>query len=310
MAGAGMRIGMLGYGEVGQCFAAELARDSGLGLAAYDRQLDHAGPRRPLVDHAVRNRVTTLGSALDLAERSELIVCAVTVDQALAAAESAARASLVGKWFLDVNSTSPATKVACAAVVNRSGGRYVDAALMTAVPARGLRVQMLLGGPQASLLEPLLTQLGFSARTVAPEVGVPAAIKMCRSVVVKGLEAVVIEGFTAARALGVEEYLLASLQDALPGLDWDGQADHLFARAVQQGRRRAGEMRCCAETVAAVDVPATMAEATARRHAELAGMRVRGAFAQPTQRRNWRERADEILLSQGHTLATARRRYS
>ena len=180
------------------------------------------------------------------------------------------------------------------ALVAAAGGRYVEAAVMTSVPPHGIRVPMLLGGAHATEAEKLLGGLGFVAQTVSAELGIASAIKLCRSVVIKGLESLVVESFTAARRLGVEQQVLASLKETYPQFDWEKQGDYLFSRVIQHGKRRAEEMRASAQMIDATGVGGTMAGAAAQRQAAVAAQRAAGALVDPLILKPWRERADEM----------------
>jgi hypothetical protein len=108
---------------------------------------------------------------------------------------------------------------------------------------------MLLGGVRANALAPALTGWGMDAKVVSDRIGVASAIKMCRSVMIKGLEALVIESYSTARAYGVEDHVLPTLQETFPGIDWSAQGAYFFSRVAQHGQRRAEEMRESARTV-------------------------------------------------------------
>jgi len=290
------RIGLLGYGEVGQRFAADLrAGDAARSLATFDLLLHQAAAGAGLRRHADAHRIEMLTDAAALASDRELIFSAVTAAQTLAAAQSLGARPLNGAWVIDLNSAAPATKIECAALIAAAGGRYVEAAVMTAVPPHGIRVPMLLGGAHAAGVEPLLRSLGFEAETVSAELGVASAIKLCRSVIIKGLEALVIESFSAARAFGVEERVLASLNETYPQFDWEKQGDYLFSRVIQHGRRRAEEMRASAQMIDASGVGGILAAAIAERQARVADARTAETFADPAMLKPWRERADEML---------------
>ena len=195
--------------------------------------------------------------------------------------------------MLDVNSASPATKTACAEFVARAGSRYVEAAVMTSVPPHGIRVPMLLGGPHASALQPTLAALGFDATVGSTSYGVVSAIKLCRSVVIKGMEALAIESLLAARRYGVEREVLASLAETFPGLDWERQATWFWQRVVQHGRRRAEEMREAAATVEGVGLRPRMAAAIADVQAWMAALHAEGVFDAAADE-DWRNLADRI----------------
>jgi 3-hydroxyisobutyrate dehydrogenase-like beta-hydroxyacid dehydrogenase len=147
----------------------------------------------------------------------------------------------------------------------------------------------------AAACEPVLRSLGFAGETVSAELGIASAIKLCRSVIIKGLESLVMESFTAARAFGVERQVLASLKETYPQFDWEKQGDYLFSRVIQHGKRRAEEMRASAEMIDASGFGGVMAAATSFRQSGVATLREAGVFDDPTAAKPWRERADEIL---------------
>jgi 3-hydroxyisobutyrate dehydrogenase-like beta-hydroxyacid dehydrogenase len=288
-----MKIGMLGFGEVGRRFASDLrAADPRTEIQAFDLLVHQGMAGEEMRRHASIHRVTLAAEAGALGD-CDLVFSAVTADQTLAAARSIARRPLSESFFVDLNSAAPAVKIECAGVVAAAGGRYVEAAVMTSVPPHGIRVPILLGGAHAVAAEKILGALGFAARPVSTELGIASAIKLCRSVIIKGLESLVVESFTAARALGVEAQVLESLSETYPHFDWERQGDYLFARMILHGRRRAEEMRASAAMIESTGVGGTMAEAAARRQQAMADRRDAGAFTEPLDLKPWRERADE-----------------
>lgn len=288
-----MKIGLLGFGEVGRRFAADLrAADARCEIEVFDLLLHRAAAGEAMRRYAATHRIDLAPDAGTLGS-CELVFSAVTADQTLAAARSVAACPLSGALFIDLNSAAPVTKIECAAVIADAGGRYVEAAVMTAVPPFGIRVPMLLGGAHAPRAEQVLASMGFAARTVSTDLGIASAIKLCRSVVIKGLEALVVESFTAARALGVEAQVLESLSETYPQFDWERQGDHLFARMILHGRRRAEEMRASAAMIGSTGAGAAMATAVALCQQAMADDRDAGMFADPLELKPWRERADQ-----------------
>jgi len=288
------RIGLLGFGEVGQRFAADLrAASAERAIGTFDLLLHQAAAGEGMRGHAAAHRIEPCADVAALAAASDLLFSAVTADQTRAAAQSLGARALKGAWVVDLNSAAPATKIECAALIAAAGGRYVEAAVMTSVPPHGIRVPMLLGGAHAAEAERVLRELGFVAETVSADLGIASAIKLCRSVIIKGLEALVVESFTAARKLGVERQVLASLQETYPQFDWEKQGDYLFSRVIQHGKRRAEEMRASAAMIDATGIVGTMAAAIAVRQQSVAQRRAAGAFTDSTAMKPWRERADE-----------------
>ncbi len=261
-------VGLVGYGEVGRILAEDL-RKQDVRITAYDLKLGNsqAGPLR---DHASVQGVALAASHADLAAKADFIVSAVTASQAVAVAQACAPAVKKGAWFLDFNSASPGAKRRAAELIDGNGGRYVEGAVMTSIPPYRIKVPLLLGGAGAEELAPLLVALGFDAKVASKELGVASAVKMCRSVMIKGLEAMVIESFTTARAYGVEDAVLASLKETYPGIDWEKQGAYFFQRVIEHGRRRSEEVREVAETVREIGLTPWSAQGTAERQAWVA----------------------------------------
>jgi 3-hydroxyisobutyrate dehydrogenase-like beta-hydroxyacid dehydrogenase len=180
-------------------------------------------------------------------------------------------------------------------LIDTAGARYVEAAVMTSVPPYGVKVPMLLGGRHAAELAAILGPLGFAMEVAAERIGVASAIKMCRSVFIKGLEAIVVESFTAARKYGVEAHVLSSLQETFPSIDWEKQGAYLFGRVAMHGRRRAEEMREAAATVREAGLDPHMAAATAERQDWMARLKDETGLAALAQDADWREYADRLL---------------
>ncbi len=296
------RIALIGYGEVGRILAEDL-RARGLVVTACDLKL-RAEAGEALREHALQFGVTLAGSHAEAVQGAELVVSAVTASQAVPVAEACAGALVPGAFFLDFNSASPGAKIRAGGIVAAAGGRYVEGAVMTSVPPYRIAVPLLLGGPDAAALEPRLNALGFKARVADERLGVASATKMCRSVMIKGLEAMVIESFTTARHYGVEDAVIASLRETFPGSDWEKQAAYFFQRVIEHGRRRSEEVREVAETVREAGLAPWSAAGTAERQAWVADLADRGVFGdrgEPGFARsgNWRVEADRILADAG-----------
>ena len=293
-------VGLVGYGEVGRILAEDLRKD-GVRVSAYDIKLDGA-LAKPLQDHAAGIGVTLAASHADLAAQADFIVSAVTASQAVAVARACADTLRQGVWFLDFNSASPGAKQRAAAVIDGAGGRYVEGAVMTSVPPYRIKVPLLLGGAGARELAPLLVELGFNAKVASDQLGVSSAVKMCRSIMIKGMEAMVIEAFTTARAYGVEDAVLASLTETFPGINWEKQGAYFFQRVIEHGRRRAEEVREVAETVREAGLTPWSAQGTAERQAWVADLADAGLFGTKgedgfARSADWRVEADRILAS-------------
>ena len=287
-------LGLVGYGEVGRIFSAGLQSQFS-SCAAWD--LKFADPATGAAAQATAAGVQALLSMAALCAHSDFILSAVTASNTLAVAQAAAPHLRPGTVFLDLNSASPGTKQQAAQVIEAAGGRYVEAGVMTSVPPYGIRVPMLLGGPLAAEVADHLNVLGMDAKVVSTEIGVASAIKMCRSVMIKGLEALVIESYSTARAYGVEDYVLPTLAETFPSIDWETQGAYFFSRVVQHGQRRAEEMRESARTVAEAGFAPTMASAIADKQQAVADLARAGVFAHVGKTATWQTYADALLAA-------------
>ena len=257
------RIALIGFGEVGSIFARDLRAAGHSHITAFDTAFPDAASKA--TRNARQHEVATAASAAEAVAGAELVICAVTAGSALAAARSAAAGLGHAPFFLDVNSVSPGTKREAAGVVDAARGRYVEAAVMTSVPPHGIRSPMLLGGPHADAFMPVAKALGMRAEVFSNEVGGASSVKMCRSIMIKGMEALATECMLTARRYGVEKQVLASLADTLPHPDWPGLVRYMMSRALIHGRRRAEEVREVVRTVAEAGLTPMQSPATAER---------------------------------------------
>jgi len=296
-------VGIVGYGEVGRILAEDL-RAQGVRVRAYDVKLHAEQAADALKAHAQALDVALADSPAALAAGCDLVISAVTASQAVAVAQTCAPGLMPGAFFLDFNSASPGAKQQGAQAIAQAGGRFVEGAVMTSVPPYRIKVPLLLGGSCAPDLVLHLVALGFDARVASETLGVASATKMCRSVMIKGLEAMVIESLTTARRYGVEDAVIASLNETFPSIDWERQAAYFFQRVIEHGRRRSEEMREAAQTVREAGLTPRSAEATASAQAWVADLADAGVFGVKdspgfARSADWRVEADRMLAILG-----------
>ncbi len=247
---------IIGFGEVGGIFARDLI-EKGCTVAAFDiapaaqAQAEEAGIAAPSAVAAARGAGTAF-------------VC-VTAGSALDAMRSLLGGLGHAPFVVDVNSVAPSTKQDAARIVSAAGGRYVEAAVMASVPPKRLRTPMLLGGPFAADFMREAAPYGMDLADFAAKIGRASSVKMCRSVMVKGIEALTTECMLAARHYGVEADVLRTLGDTLPHPDWAALARYVISRALIHGKRRAEEMREVSRTVEDAGIEPLLSRATAER---------------------------------------------
>jgi 3-hydroxyisobutyrate dehydrogenase-like beta-hydroxyacid dehydrogenase len=284
-------IGFIGFGEAAFHIAKGL-RQAGIGaIAAYDIHSDEL----------IRSRAAEAGAKLvpsgaALAAVSDIIFSTVTANQAFAAAEQTAPHLKPTHLYADLNSVSPGLKQTLARVIGATGAKFVEVAVMAPVPPYGHQVPLLTGGSHAPEFAQRLLPFGMKIEIGTANIGDAAATKMCRSIMVKGIEALMTECVLSARHYGVDEKVLASLCDSFPGMDWPQLASYLVGRVVVHGKRRAREMEEVAETVREAGVEPVMAEATARRMDWSACLNLKEAFGgkAPADYREFARKVAEI----------------
>ena len=257
------QLAFIGFGEVGTRFAADLRMRGGIRVAAFDIRLSDPERGAKMRQQAESTGVTLAASPADAARGAAVVFSAVTASQTVVAAEVARGYLLPGQIFFDINSAAPGTKRRAAAAVHPSGAQYVEGAVMAAVGGPGIAVPILAGGAAAVALSERLNAIGFAMQPVAEEIGRASAMKLCRSIVIKGLEALMVDCAAASRVAGVEAEVYASLAGTYPAIDWAKLAVTMGERVATHGIRRSEEMAEAAEMLRDIGVDPTLAAAVA-----------------------------------------------
>jgi 3-hydroxyisobutyrate dehydrogenase-like beta-hydroxyacid dehydrogenase len=282
-----LSIGFIGFGEAGSHIAKGL-KSAGLSrIFAFD-----------IAPEKVRHRALDAGVPLvssnrDLTDSAEIIFSTVTCARAKEAAEQTAPFLKPHHIFADLNSVSPSLKQEIERVISSSGAAFVEAAVMSPVPPNGHRSPMLLGGEAASAFAERMTPFGMRLQVVSDKIGTAAATKMFRSIIVKGLEALMLECVLASAPYGADERVFSSLSESFPGIDWQRLANYMVSRVVVHGERRAREMEEVAETLESLGIEPIMAEAAARRQDWCAQLGISARFG-PEGPKTYREALEAI----------------
>ena len=257
-----LTIAFIGLGEAASAIITGLGPDRAQQIQSYDIKHDAPGPRDEIRDRAKALAVKTCATSHEAVQTAELIFSTVTADQAFAAAEAAAPHIQRGAIWCDLNSCAPATKRRACEVIQGAGGIYLDVAVMTPIHPRLNLSPMLTSGPKAQTITPLLAALPLNVRTVGDKIGQASSIKMIRSIMVKGLEALTAECALAAFSAGVEDEVFASLDAANPPATIAERAHYNFERSLTHGLRRSAEMEEVARMLTDLGLPNDMATAT------------------------------------------------
>ena len=259
---------LVGFGEAGQAFAQP-------GVAAFDVATENVETRPSKITEYERADVRWSATPAGALAHADLVLCLVTADQALAAAQRCAPLMKDGALWLDMNSVAPGTKREAGHAIEAAGARYVDVAVMAPVLPARLSVPLLVAGPYAGAAAEALRAYGFTKVSIAgPNVGDASAIKMIRSVMVKGLEALTAECVLAAERAGVRDAVLASLDASWKEQGWAKRADYNLDRMLAHGTRRAAEMEEVAKTLKDLGVDPAMTRGTIQRQREMGALQM------------------------------------
>jgi 3-hydroxyisobutyrate dehydrogenase-like beta-hydroxyacid dehydrogenase len=264
------RLAFIGFGEAGQAIASGLREEGIEQISAWDILFPTAEGAK-LRAAGERIGVRMASSAADAVCNSDVVISAVTAASSYEAAQSVAPHLTGNPYYLDVNSVSPGRKQATEKLL-AGRARYIDVAILAPIyPARH-KTPMLLAGPHAEAAAPILQALALQTAFAGPQIGAAAAIKMVRSVMIKGIEALTYECFVAAQRAGVVQQVADSLRNNYPTLDWHKIMAYNLERMARHGERRAAEMEEVAATLRELGLDPQMVAATVRRQREMGAL--------------------------------------
>lgn len=254
-------LGIIGIGEAGAAIAHGLRREHDIEVLGFDVRANQVEVR----DRARRSGLRLVTDLGQLADSAETLVCLTSAKVALSAAESVAPHLRARHCYSDWNSASPQLMEEISAVIAPTGATFVDGAVMSAVPPHEHRVPVLLSGDGATEMAAGLDWLGMRLEVIGQQPGQASAVKMFRSLLVKGLEALLLECTVGAHAYGATSHVLASMNGSLPTDDWQELASYLLERTMAHGERRAEELRQVASTLDGLGIEPLLASAGAHR---------------------------------------------
>ena len=261
------RISFIGFGEAGQAIASGLREEGIEQIAAWDI-LFPQGEGAKLKAAGEKIGVRLAKSAADAVAETDMVIAAVTAASSLEAAQSVAPHLAGNPWYLDVNSVSPGRKQATEKLL-AGKARYVDVAIIAPIHPKRHKTPLLVAGPHADAIAPLLKEMAMSLKVVPGDTGKAAAIKMVRSVMIKGLEALTLECFLAAKRAGIVDEVATSMQNNYPTLNFSEMADYNIERMASHGERRAAEMEESCATLRELGIDPAMTEGTVKRQREM-----------------------------------------
>lgn len=258
-------IGFIGFGEAAFHIARGLRASGAPASFAFDIHWVTPGKCERIGDRAGEAGVGLVESPAKLAERCDILLSLVTADRAVEAASQNRPCLGPRHLYVELNSVSPETKRVIGESIGGAGARFVEGAIMAPVPGPGHRVPILVNGPYAGEFVAAMRPYEMRLETLDAEIGSAAAVKMCRSIVIKGMEALMVECLLASGRYGTSERVFQSLEGSYPGMKWRELARYMAGRVFEHGPRRAREMEEVEATLRSAGIEPIMSEAIARR---------------------------------------------
>lgn len=258
-----MKLAFIGFGEAAQAMSLGFQGEGSLEkISAYDIRVDDPQHGPMLKAKAVELGVDLAPGVAAAIEGAPIVLSTVQGSAAVRVAESVAPHLAAGQILIDLNSISPDAKQRVAAAVASGGpGDCVEGAIMDAVRPKNHKVPLLLAGPRAEEAARLLNGVGMVTEAIGDKIGQACSVKMIRSVMMKGVEALILESMAAAETAGVTERILSSVNVTFPGLDWRQLTSHYLKRTHEHGPRRVSEMKEAAATIKGLGLEPYMSEA-------------------------------------------------
>lgn len=263
-------ICFIGFGEAAFHIANGLRSEGLKDIIAYDVNQGHEERGEIIRTRAKEAGVVLADSIEDAYSKSKFVASLTSAKVAYNVAQGIIPNLKAGQVFIDMNSASPALKEKINTIDKEDGVLICDAAVMTTVPGNGHKVPIFLSGDGAGEFSVELGNYGMNLRDLEATIGASSAIKMFRSVFMKGLPQLMIEAMIPAAKFGVLDTLIDSLNGSLVGKSIEDLSQIFIARTMIHAERRSKEMADAVSTLEEMGLDASMSKATQYKLEELA----------------------------------------
>lgn len=260
-----MKLGFIGFGEVGYELSKGVKSAGMVEIFAFDPFFNDAKQGELVRQRAKEAGVLLLATPAEVVRKSDVVIAATPGSSALQAALGVIDEIDKDKLYVDVSTSTAATKKKISEAVEGKGARFVDGAMMGGLSMQHHKVPTLVSGSGSDEYIRLLTPYGMVLTKVSDNAGDAIAVKLVRSIAMKGLASLAVETLEAAVKLGVESLVLKSISDTLTSAPFDENLDWLVTASAIHATRQVHEMHDVMKMMAEIGVTSTMTEATTKR---------------------------------------------
>lgn len=222
--------------------------------------------------------VQLLSAPCDVVRAADIIISAVPGGRALQAAETVLADLNEQKIYVDVSTSSPTTKGKIAELIAPVGAGFVDGALMGGLTLKRHKVPTLVSGSGAGKFIEMMAPYHMELEKVSDKAGDAIAVKLVRSIYMKGVVSLEVEMLEAASKLQVEELVLKSISDTLDASSFVNMMNFLVTASAIHAERQTHEMADCMVMLHDLGIAPTMTEATMLRLNWLADKKLKDKF--------------------------------
>lgn len=220
---------------------------------------------------AINERARAIGVEIEGSYTSKLaeagaVFSVVTGVEAKNAALAAREVLKPGTLFFDINTITGPQTADIAQEMFKAGIDYVDFAAMGGFATSGHKVPFVVSGPAAERAAAFLKPYGFNVEVMSDRAGDASSVKIIRSVLVKGMEALSVECMVAAHRAGLVQEVLNCFSD-IDARTFAGMVKSLTTTHVVHAKRRMEEMDKAKENLVELGIQPLMSERTRESHA-------------------------------------------
>lgn len=283
-----MRLGFVGFGEVGFEMAKGFKGEGLEGILAYDVMQGHPVFGDLLQERVRISGVTLVSTPEEVLQTVDVIIVAVPGDKALQTAKGLNLLLKKATVYVDVSASSPEVKRNIWEVIKGSEVSFVDGAMLGPLPVYQHKVPTLVSGNGCDLFIELMRPYHMDLEKVSDTPGEATGIKLVRSIFMKGLPALFVEVLEAASLMKVDHLVLKSLATTMNACSFESTFNRLVTGSAVHAERRAHEMVNVIEMLDSINVKPTMSKATYERLTWLASKKLKEKFGGKTPK-EWQE---------------------
>ncbi len=283
-----MRLGFIGFGEVGYEMAKGFATSGLTEIVAYDVMQGHPVYGKLVAERAGASGVIICETAQKVLDAADVVIVAVPGGKALETSQQLKSLLKNGMIYADVSASAPETKRSIWEEIKDTGVLFVDGAMLGSLPLYQHKVPTLVSGNGSDLFIENMSPYGMDLEKVSDTPGEATAIKFVRSIFMKGLPALLIEVLEAASVMKVDHLVLKSIAATMNACSFEETMNRLVTGSAVHAERRAHEMESVVEMLESIHVQPTMSRASQERLSWLAGKKIREKFGGKTPK-EWQQ---------------------